>query len=358
MTRRLSNNIFITLLIITFNTIAPQIVRADQDDSIIVPQPVPSVTISEERNPGDVLLTWEAPDYDTDGNFLIRDRLTYMVYKINQDNSIIPLFDHKVVGRTIIYQLCPPEEAQFAQFAVQVYYEDVPSPEITKSARLAVGLSRPLPYLNNFTPTSLQYHITEIEYPEGSYQGILPTKCSDINIMAGDDDDYVVVVNQIDNQAYAKLATGKINFSDSDCPKLSLRHYKWDSSDRNVITLSATMQDKERIEIATIDHSDCNPGWNTSVVDLDLLKHKKGQLEIAITFITHDNMILDTLAVYDYIDGVEEISNDHCLIEAINGHITVSGISPATKWNIYNYNGQIIETGVGNVSLPLSQGVY
>lgn len=358
MTRRLSNNIYITILTIALNIIEPQVIKADQDHVVIVPQPVPSVTISEERNPGDVLLTWEAPDYDTEGNLLQRDRLTYMIYKITEDNSIIPLFDHPLVSRTIIYPFCPPEEAAFAQFAVQVYYDGVPSPEITKSARFAVGLSQPLPYLNNFAPASLQFYLTEIEYPDGTYNSVKSAKCSDINIISCDDDDYIAMVKQFNNQSYAKLVTGKMNISDSDFPKLSFMHYKWDSSDKNIITVYAAVQDKERIEIALIDHSDCKQGWNKCILDLDMLRHKKVQLEIAASFISHDNIILDTLAVYDYVDGVEEISNDECLIEAINGYINISGITPNTGWNIYNYTGQIIATGVGDVSIPLSQGIY
>lgn len=146
------NAIYIFIAFFTTALCHSQTVYAYDDTDAVAPECVPALFAAEDAVPGRVLLSWDAPQNDIAGNQILPENLTYMVYMNVNGDTMQPLFEVPGVGRTLIYEVCKPDEKAIVYFAVLPYHCRIPAMDMTYSEKMAVGRAQDLPYFNGFTP--------------------------------------------------------------------------------------------------------------------------------------------------------------------------------------------------------------
>lgn len=330
---------------------------AQESISQLIPEPVPAVNLIEESVPGRVLLSWDPPTTDTDGNPISPYELTYMVYTPTEEGILYPITETPVISRTLIRQVCEPDDKSTVQFYVMSLLNGIPAESMTASRKIAVGVSEPLPYYNGFTPADLSREILYAESDDDS--GFLSIVEQQGNTLAaGDDDLYFALAEQNALNTTLEIYTGKINLSQVENPELIIKYYKWSSQDFNTIDISGLCEDGEIIKIATIDNADAGIGWNSYKCKLNKLKQHKPQIILSFNFISYLTTPFDSLAIYDIVDSVEMIDKDDISIQTISGETFISGLSRNDKWIVYDITGSVLSSGEGEATLSLAPGIY
>ncbi|MDE6295179.1 MAG: hypothetical protein K2M03_03860 [Muribaculaceae bacterium] len=347
------------LLIITYFSSGCLISFSQDIDPPQIPEPVTDVTLFEESVPGRVRLSWNAPETDTEGNPISPFDLTYMVYSPSDDGILYPVTDTPIISRTILRQVCGPEEKSTAQFYVLSLLNGTPAERMTESRKIAVGVSEPLPYYNGFTPADLAREIIYTESDDNNRGLLTIVEQQSSSFPSGDDDNYYALAEQNTLYTSMDVYTGKINLSQVENPELHIKYYKWGSDDANTIGISGLCEDGEIIEIASIDKRNGKNGWNTYICPLNKLKHHKPQIILTFNFTSYLSTPFDSLAIYDLYNGIDAIETENEIeVSYHSGDTCISGLSTEDQWNIYDISGTHIISGHGNANLSLNPGLY
>ncbi len=352
--------IYFTLLLIL--CVLPADVYAEgASDNAVAPQGVSTLSVTEDAVPGRVLLTWDAPQYDIEGSPLVRGNLSYMVYMSVDEGELQPLYNQPVIVRTLIYEVCKPMEKAVVSFSVLPFNCDTPALSPTYSEKLIVGRAEGLPYFNGFTPSDQDF-FPLITLSDGKDDCTLQfVNSSNSTIASGDDDGWYAVASAKEADTSVDIISDKVNLTGTHNPEMSIRHYKWDDSDINRITLYALTSEGSRKEIAVIDHNECTPGWNTFVCDLSPLKRLQPQILLHIDFLSPHSVPFDTMAIYQAVDSVEEISQDaisDITFEIKNRQLIITDQSGHTPYTLCDISGRIIRSQSGSSIHLLSPGLY
>ncbi|MDE7335171.1 MAG: choice-of-anchor J domain-containing protein, partial [Muribaculaceae bacterium] len=259
----------------------------------------PVVTSISEPAQGNVRLTWNAPETDTNGTVIDPDKLTYNIYYVLPSGYEICRYDHQGTEFTLDMCLEPGEQTDVIM-AVTAIINDKES-AYSHSDLIFVGDPFELPYENHFTYMGQEAVISGYA-DEGAMWRVLDD-FSDPQSQDGDGS-YISLTGNNFGQ-YGELSTGKISFKNASAPFVSFYTYIYDADDNEMTISFIDEETNKRTQIATYTLSNLmNIGWTRIVCPIPAAAGKTGRVIIGATILTHgyvpiDNMAIDELPATD-----------------------------------------------------------
>lgn len=266
----------------------------------VAPEDVPEVRLVEGDVPGTAVLTWDAPAYDVDGNALVPENLTYMVYVPGEYSQAYPVLDEPVADRKVTFKVCGPDEKAFATFYVSALNLGLEGEGLTRSPMVPVGKADALPYTDSFGKEGRDGKLLGYIVPAGSYGSVELSNRESGKAPAQDGDDAFIRLTTYTPDVSIEFFTGKIDLAGAESPAVSIYYYKWSDADTNRTDVLVVDRDGNEIPVGAADNSlGGNVGWNLLVCPLDEVRGKEVKIVVRGTFVSHDNMLYDNLRVAD-----------------------------------------------------------
>ena len=266
----------------------------------VAPEDVPAVRLVEGEVAGTAVLSWDAPAYDVDGDPLVPENLTYMVYVLGDYSQAIPVIDEPVAARELTFKICEPDEKEFATFYVAALNLGLEGEGLARSPMVPVGKADALPYTDSFSKTDRTDKLLGYIVPAGSYGFVELGNRESAGVAAQDGDDAFICLGTYSPDISIEFFTGKIDLTGAESPAVSMYYYKWSDSDTNFTDVLVVDRDGNEIPVGYADNSRSGRvGWNLLVCPLDEVKGKEVKVVVRGTFSSHDKMLYDNLRVAD-----------------------------------------------------------
>jgi len=266
----------------------------------VAPDNVPEVYVRETETPGEVIVTWDAPEFNVEGAPLKAENLTYMVYAADAEGMAQELLEEPIATREARFTVCSPEEQKFALFYVKAFNLGLESADFTRSPMTPVGKSETLPYSHSFNTADRAAHLLGYVVPTGTYGEVTIGDAASTSVAAQDADDAFIKIYCTSQYSDVEFFTGKIDLAGATNPAVSIYHYVWSDADTNTFGVYATTTDGTTHKIGIIDHAaGYREGWNLARFPLDAVSGKVVKISVSATVISHENMLFDNLRIVD-----------------------------------------------------------
>lgn len=269
----------------------------------VAPENVPVVRLVEGDTPGTVILTWDAPELNVEGNPLNPDNITYMVYVAGEGNVAHEVLDAPVTEREARFTVCEPSEMAFAVFYVSAFNLGLESKGLTRSPMVPVGKAEKIPYRQSFNAEDRKGTLLGYVIPENSYSEVKIGSYATSGVAAQDGDDAFISIYCSGQYEQPEFFTGKLDISGAATPAVTLYHYVWSGADANTFDVVAVNRQGLESLLGTVDHSKgCTEGWNIARFSLENLIDKEVRILVRVNPVTHENMFFDNITVRDLPD--------------------------------------------------------
>ena len=266
----------------------------------LAPLEVPEVRLVEGDTPGTVVLSWDAPDTDVEGNALDPANLTYMVYVLGMYNQAIPVLDEPTAACEARFKVCEPDEKEFATFYVAALNLGLESESLTRSDMVPVGKAEALPYGHSFNEADRGAHLLGYIVPAGIGGYVEIGNQAAEGVPAQDGDDAFIKLYNPTQYSSIEFFTGKVALAGATNPAVSLYYYKWADSDTNTTDVLAVDGNGNETALGFADNATTgNVGWNLLVCPLDAVKDQNVKIVVRGTVSSHSTMLYDNLRVAD-----------------------------------------------------------
>lgn len=319
-----------------------------------------NVRAKETENIGEVLITWDAPATDVDGNPINPEQITYYIVKL--ENDIQTQIARYVKGNSFTYRAIDADkEQQFFTFGV---FAETDGGISNGSQTRLVALGKPytLPYRESFDTRSLS--LIGVTTIAGSAQWSIYGE-REGGVPAYDTDDSYAGMEGPAAGDSGILFTGKLDLTSALNPQLSFYVYNFGReaespySNRLKIMMDAGLDFQlcKELDLSTLGDE---TGWVKQSVDLSGFKGKVAQLGFVATTASEDYpfTFIDNIEVEDKQSGVSGIVLNGSSVSVSGGRLTVD--NPGREHTIVaSVDGKVIYSGRGEVvEMDLTSGVY
>lgn len=310
-------------------------VRCETRIGIPAPTAPTAITVAES-SPGQVTVSWNAPETDTYGNPLNQQFVTYTVTNADNGNVWASGLTEPTASFTAL-----TSGQKFMRFTVTASTETGTAAATTLLT--PVGEPYALPYLESFADALPSYTLGTIG--DGGKWELY--KDSEEMKSADNDNGFIAMYGPvIENNA--SIWTGKIDLTRAANPVISLQVFNFHSAngdDENINTVELlvktfgegvseyeTILTKKVCELGDL-------GWNTMTADLSAYKGKVISIRIFATTESHSFTFIDDIRIFD--DLAYNIATDKLIAPAevlpgrefeVSFNVTNTGSQPAESW--------------------------
>lgn len=298
-------------------TIAAYVSNADGDGLVAevktfigvnIPAAPTNVQAAEIGNTGKVIVSWEAPATDKDGNPINPAFITYTVVNYNDD-----VLAEGVTGTSVEVTAWEGEGQTFDYFDVTAVTE-AGSSKAASSPMIAIGTPFEMPVVETFTDGNFDYGMGAIDYGAEWYVFDLETLASVLGFgpeADSDDTDGLAMMYGTSLYASADLFTGKIDVTGKS-PVVSFAYYVQEADDENELDVLAYADGEFHRLGETIVMNEGEPGtWVTKQYSLAQYEGKTVQIYFRGAILAYTTIFIDRIAVYNLLDNdlaITEIS--------------------------------------------------
>ncbi len=267
---------------------------------INIPGEPSDVRVAETSTPGEVSITWTAPETDKDGNPIDASLISYILVQADGEDQVT--VRDNLTETNYTYQAIAAGEPQaFRQYVVFAATESGKSKGVA-SDMVAVGEPYGMPYEESFANNNYS-GILGVQALYGSPQwSLYSTGNSDIESDATGDDGFIGMEGaEIGDSGL--LFTGKISLADAAKPVASFYVYNTGSDKKNNNNEIAVMvKDSgsgwfQEIDRFTIMDDCYEDGWNQLSVNLEKYAGKTVQIGFRATINKYAVILLDGIKV-------------------------------------------------------------
>ena len=220
---------------------------------INIPSKPIDVNVHETDIPGEVTVTWKAPDTDKDGNPINPQLITYRVVRLSSQGQTTVADNLKETSFTYM-ALAEGNVQEFAAYGVIAVTKGGESAG-TASETICIGVPYSAPFRESF-PMAQVEHTLGIKRIIGNAQWKLATSSSFTDVPPQDNDGGFIAMQGQNVTDSAMIYTGKIDLRNVKSPALTFWTYN--------ITDSV---DSEKVDINTLDIMvDDGQGWKSCML--------------------------------------------------------------------------------------------
>ena len=260
-----------------------------------VPSAPTSAHVVETETPGQVTISWKAPETDIEGNPLNPELVTYRIITQDDDDNVIPVADN-LKGTSYTYQAIPTDGKQdFVVYAVHAKTTAGESEGYAKTEMILAGPDYVIPFHESFPGGHLGEYVFGINTINGTY-----ARWALSDEMSQDDDGGCIGFIGSYRGDEATLYTGKISLRNSSHPVLVFHYF---ASSASTSTLKVLVDDfsgngYKQVRTITMNESG-NDGWTKVSVPLDEYKDKTVSIMFDATVGSHNAVVIDNINVLD-----------------------------------------------------------
>lgn len=317
-----------------------------------------------ETIPGNVTLTWQAPDKDVDGALINPATLKYHVVEIKDGEQTI--IAQNATSTSLRYEAVPKGEQAFLAYGVFAESDGGLS-DAAISDMAPVGTPYAIPYAESFangTASSIFGSVTDMGkadwgiFTDKSVSGV--TSCDADNGFAG-----------MEGSAYndrASLLTGKFDLTQAAAPLFEFCVFHMKGSVANENPIEILINDGTGFNsIATIEVGQTGEAntWNPVTVMLHDYANKVVSIKLAGKVDSYKYTFIDAMRIYDKSSAIEAIGSDDMTDNAItigatDGTITVDGAQdlPVAIHNIAGVTIFRTDAAPASLAVPAVPGIY
>ena len=306
-----------------------------------------NVTASETSNPGEVMVSWDAPKTDNAGNPQNLNGVTYQV-RAYHDRGFL---DHTVEceATNVKSNDWTPGDPQ-----TLVYYAAFAKNQLGLSAGGGVSNLLPLgPAYTGFYHENLFGGIPTYTYGQRSYYGAQWAAMSNSQFpdVLPPDGDGMFIMRGTYKNSYSSLFTGRITLPEK--PVLEYFYFSIASEDENYITVSVDDGSEEGPqEVSTVTQNNGNMQWNKVSIPLDKFAGKTVQIQFKGSIQNFIYLFMDDIRVYNAHDNnmaIMQINGPRRGTAGDNAQFNFvvenMGKKNADKWTVNLLrNGQVVKT--------------
>lgn len=264
------------------------------------PQPVKNVQIKETSTPGEVTISWEAPEKDLNGLSLPASALTYKLQDVSGNSPVV--LESELKGNTYTYKATEAGKQEFKSYQINAITEGGIS-SAAFSSDVAVGTAYELPYRESFEKQSLS-HIYSFETAYGAGAWSLFSSAAH---PAQDNDGGLVGMTAKNLNDAGRLVSGKIDLAGAESPKMVFYTWNFTSSgdDVNELKVEAFTPDSSAVLLnKTVKELSTQPdAWNKVEISLAPFKGKTVQLTLTATAMKYIYTMVDAISVIDDVEN-------------------------------------------------------
>lgn len=236
-----------------------------------VPSAPRSARVVETAIPGEVTISWEAPDTDIEGNPINPGLISYRIVTQDDDDNVITVADD-ITGTSYTYQAIPADGKQdFVAYAVHAKTSAGESEDFARTDMIFAGPDYTLPFAESFPGAHLGDYVFGINKINGIYAG---WALSDELSQDGDGGCIGFLAQYPGDEA--SLYTGKISLAGTKAPVLQFHYFASANSTSTLRILADGYNGEGYVPLRSIgmDESGRN-GWVKATVALDAFKGGK-----------------------------------------------------------------------------------
>ncbi len=246
-----------------------------------------AVAVTETEEPGIVTITWEPVTSDINGNEILAQNVTYMVYSVVQndtfDTTVTPLLETPTADTSATVKVLADSSVQkFIQISVTAFNRDAESDDCV-SDMVAVGEAYKMPVTYSGSESKENYIERISSSGTGFWDLYDDTTLVNAPKPVATGDYYGCYAGAA--ELYGDLYTGKIDLTGAEHPEVAFYTYKFPANhdyfmgeDTNFIQVIALADNKMTL-VGTALHADMTEGrWNKVRMDLSEFKGKNVQL--------------------------------------------------------------------------------
>lgn len=317
-----------------------------------------------ETTPGNVTITWQAPDKDVDGALINPAALTYCLLEFkNGENAVIA---DKLAATSYTYEAVPQGEQTFLTYAVFAISDDGLS-EAAISDMTPVGTPYAIPYAESFANGSAS-SIFGSETDMGEAQWGIFTDKSVSGVTSCDADNGFAGMEGNAYNDRASLLTGKFDLTQAAIPVLEFRVFHMKGSAANENTIEILVNDGtgfNSVQTIQVGQTGEANAWNPVAVLLHDYAGKTVNLKFTGKVDPYKYTFIDALRLYDESSAIETVGDDEqagrtITFGATAGSITVDG-AQGLPVSVHNVAGAAIFTtdaAPAALALPAAPGIY
>lgn len=257
---------------------------------------ITEVSASETAGPGEVALSWTAPETDINGRPLNPDLVSYNIYLMENYYTKV-LVKSGVAATTYTYQALPADASQ--QFLYWVVFPVTSAGEGDGTASNMIPVGRPdsCPFTESFADKSLVHPMAFNGDDEVSWGLYGDTSLDDVASKDGDNG-YAMMYGS-DLGMSASLITAKIKISETT-PAVVFYTYNIAADDNNKIEVSVISEGVSKVSVNVVVNKTGPAGmWNRVVVPLTQYAGKTVQLSLRGIINSYAFILVDDLFVGD-----------------------------------------------------------
>lgn len=257
---------------------------------------IAAVSAVETSNPGEVALSWSAPETDINGRPLSPDLVSYDIYLMENYYTKV-LVESGVKTTTYTYQALPADAPQ--QFLYWVVFPVTAAgvSDGQASDMIPVGQPDGCPFTESFADTSLSHPMAFSGDDEVSW-GLYSDSSLD-DVASKDGDNGYAMMYGSDLGMSASLITAKIKISETT-PALVFYTYSIGADDNNKIEVSAFSEGRSEVVGSVVVNKTGPAGtWNRVVVPLTKYSGKTVQLSLRGIINSYAFVLVDDLFIGD-----------------------------------------------------------
>ncbi len=320
-----------------------------------------NVRAKETENVGEVMITWDAPATDVDGNPIDSSKITYYIVSIDAE-GVQTQIGRYVKDTSYKYRAIDADKEQ-EFFTFGVFAETDGGFSMGSQTRLVpLGKAYSLPFAESFDTRSIS--LLGVATLAGAGQwGIYGEETG--GVQAWDTDDSYAGMAGYSVGDSGIMFTGKIDLSEAVAPELSFYVYNFGKSSNeiypNVLQIQADCgNDFEPVQTINLSDLGDTEGWVKRTVNLSGCKGKTPQLGfVATTKSTNfPYTFIDNVEVKDDDSGVDNVTEGSSAIH-VNGHIMTIDNPEREHILVSTVNGVTVYSGdAATVTVDLASGLY
>lgn len=264
------------------------------------PQPVSNLKIEETSTPGEVKISWDAPEKDLNGLSLPASALTYKIQDVGGNSPVV--LDAEFKGTSYIYKAVEEGTQAFKAYQINAITEGGISSAVI-SSNVAVGTPYPLIYRESFEDHAMS-HIHSFERVTGAGSWSIFSSSAH---PAQDNDGGLVGMTASNLRDAARLVSGKIDLSGATSPKLMFYTWNFNSTGDNVNEIKVEVLTPDAAAVIlnkTVNDLSSQPdAWNKVEVSLAEFKDKTIQIGITATAMKYVYTLVDAISVLDDVEN-------------------------------------------------------
>lgn len=321
-----------------------------------VPQKVTGVTISETAD-GGVLIGWDAVTKDILDQTLDPASVTYNIYTIDDWGDYIPVKTGVTGTSCILEDVAPAVGQEFVRYAVGAA-DEAGVGTIVPTVFIPVGA----PYAGMDESFAGGKYGNYVWHQEASLMAYWTTLTDETGYLAVDGDNGYIAFSAGQEGDTGTLISAKISLAGFLEPTLTFYTYNFNSNGDDMNTLAVSARkiggDYTQLLSGTVNAlTGSKESWGKVTVDLSAFDGDVIQLMFKAAAVNYGSLLLDNIIVNSSKQsGIEQINTD-AMVGAAGGNIIVSGAADA-EVSVAAVSGAVIYAGRGDVTIPVSKGVY